>query len=104
MSVFFAAARSTATSPVARVLTRCPVPLAANDMVVADARDQDVLHAALRHFGTHGLGAAHAAFSEAARARQIGDHSAGDRWSAICRMLDKRLDAALATQYSADQP
>ena len=104
MSVFFAAARSAAASPVARVLTRRPVPVAANDTGVADAGDQEVLQAALRHFSTHGLGAAQAAYKEAVRARQIGDHSAGNRWSAICRMLDKRLGAALAAQECADRP
>lgn len=100
MSVFFAAARSVAASPVARVLARRAVPSAANDTHDADAGQQEVLHAALRHFAVHGLGAAQVAYAHAERARQIGDHPAGDRWAAICRTLDKRLGAELANHYS----
>ena len=61
MPVHFAAARSTAHSPIARALARKAHSRAANDnagaaQMVATASPVDgVMHAALRHFANHGL-------------------------------------------------
>ncbi len=64
MPVHFAAARSTAHSPIARALARKAHSRAANDnagaaQMVATASSIDgVMHAALKHFANHGLSAA----------------------------------------------
>lgn len=91
MSVSFAAARSVSASPVARVLARRTLAQAANDDRALGVVDDAILQAALRHFAVHGLGAAKAAHDEALRARQAGDVPGQDKWTAICRLFDKRL-------------
>ena len=90
MPVYFAAARSVAASPVARVLAKRAVPQAANDEAgnpLADA----TLRAALLHFAEHGLGSAGAAHDRARRAFALGDIADGRRWAAICSAFDRRL-------------
>ena len=61
MSVRFAPARCAARSPLARVLKRGTVSLAANDHDELDGFMDDTTIAALRHFGEHGLRAAEVA-------------------------------------------
>ena len=97
MPVYFAAARSVAASPVARVLAKRAVPQAANDEAgnaVADA----TLRAALLHFAEHGLGSAGAAHERARRAFALGDKGAGREWAAICAAFDRRL----ASEFECD--
>lgn len=100
MTLHFAAARSTARSPLARALARKAVGRAANDNGSAAASDDLMLHAALRHFAEHGLGAARAARKQAEAAFFAGDRQTYDWWLGICRTLDRRLAAQLvrATQ------
>ena len=62
----------------------------ANDNGYAVRTDQ-LLHAALRHFAEHGLGAAKEARAQAEAAFFAGDRDAYDWWLGICRALDKRL-------------
>ena len=57
MPVYFAAARSVAASPVARVLAKRAVPQAANDET-GDAGTDATLRVALLHFAKHGLASA----------------------------------------------
>ena len=97
MPVYFAAARSVAASPVARVLAKRALPQAANDEAsdpVADA----TLRAALLHFAGHGLGSAGAAHEQARRAFVLGDTAAGREWAAICAAFDRRL----ASEFDRD--
>lgn len=97
MPVYFAAARSVAASPVARVLARRTVPQAANDEAdnpIANA----TLRAALFHFAEHGLGSAGAAHEWARRAFALGDKAAGREWAAICAAFDRRL----ASEFERD--
>ena len=94
MTVYFAAARNAARSPIARALTRRPVVHVANDND-NDGADDRMLHAALRHFAQHGLGAAREAHRQAERAFFAGDRQAYDWWLGICRTLDRRLAASL---------
>jgi hypothetical protein len=54
-----------------------------------------MLHAALRHFAEHGLGAARAARRQAEAAFFAGDRQTYDWWLAVCRTLDRRLAAQL---------
>lgn len=93
MTVHFAAARSTARSPIARALARRACGRAANDNGDADGAEDLMLHAALRHFAAHGLGAARAARAQAETAFFAGDRQAYDWWLGICRTLDRRLAA-----------
>ena len=90
MTVHFAAARSPATSPVSRVLARRAFGKPANDNGDVIRSDQ-MLHAALRQFAEHGLGAAKQARTQAEAAFFAGDRDAYDWWLGICRALDKRL-------------
>lgn len=101
MTVHFAAARLSASTPVIRAFaTAVPGP-AANDNTIATAADDQLLHAALRHFAEHGLGAARAARAQAERAFFTGDRPSYDWWLGICRTLDRRLASELAKQIGA---
>ena len=93
MTLRFAAARSTAASPLARALSRRAPGHAANDNGT-DTNDH-LLHAALRHFAEHGLGAARDAHRRAERAFFVGDRESYRWWLGVCRTLDKRLAARL---------
>lgn len=67
---------------------------AANDN--DDAPESDLLlHAALRHFATHGMSAARAARAHAEAAFFAADRAKYDWWLAICRTLDRRLAATI---------
>lgn len=94
MPVYFAAARSVAASPVARVLAKRAAPEAANDGANDPAADA-ALRAALTHFALHGLGSAGAAHDRARRAFAAGNQTAGQQWAAICAAFDRRLAAEL---------
>lgn len=102
MTIHFAAARSTARSPIARALARRALGRAANDNGAFKATaDNDpscdaLFYAALRHFAAHGLGAARAARAEAERALDRDDRQGFDWWLGICRALDRRLAAEVA--------
>lgn len=72
---------------------------AANDNRVAGRVAFDpVLTDALRHFATHGLGAAKAALNEAEHARTAGNDTAEEHWLGITAMFDRRLAAAAIAQ------
>lgn len=103
MTVHFAAARSAACSPIARALARKAVGRVANDNGETGC-DDHLLHAALRHFAEHGLGAAREARKQAEQAFFVGDREAYDWWLGICRTLDKRIAAELdrATQAASE--
>lgn len=90
MTLHFAAARSPLRSPVARILTRCPLGAPANDNGESGLGD-DLLHAALRHFAEHGLRAAQVARKEAENAFFAGDSDGYRWWLGVCRTLDRRM-------------
>lgn len=98
MSLHFAAARSVTRSPLARAFARRTIARAANDNgdPVANERNEQLLHAALRHFATHGLGAAREARNQAEQAFFAGDRQSYDWWLGICRTLDRRMAEELA--------
>ena len=93
MTLHFAAARSAARSPVARALARRSIARAANDNgdPSANQGNDQMLHAALRHFAEHGLGAATEARNQAEKAFFAGDRPSYDWWIGICRTLDRRM-------------
>lgn len=101
MTVHFAAARSTARSPLARALARKAHGRAANDNGRPHEADDAMLHAALRHFAAHGLGAARAARKQAEAAFFAGDRQAYTWWLGVCRTLDRRLAAQLVRATGA---
>jgi len=102
MTVHFAASRSAAHSTLARILQRRKIASPANDNCAP--RDTDrMLHAALRHFARHGLGAAREARRQAERAFFAGDRESYDWWLGICRTLDARIARALENTVVRDR-
>ena len=71
---------------------------ASNDNNRLETSDR-LLHAALRHFAEHGLGAGRAARDQAEQAFFAGDREAYDWWLAICRNLDRRIAAQLDYEF-----
>lgn len=104
MPIRFAAARSTARSPIARALAKSALAHAANDNGgAAGAFSFDtVTRAALQHFADHGLGAAEAARRKAEVAHDTGDTQARTYWLEICRKLDRRVAARLERRIAND--
>ncbi|MEL6878651.1 MAG: hypothetical protein AAGL68_11220 [Pseudomonadota bacterium] len=100
MTIHFAAVRTTTCSPIARALAKRATSRAANDNgdVVPS---NDILKAALRHFGEHGLSAARVARGKAQEAFFAGDRQAYDWWLGVTRTLDRRLAATLEEQSDA---
>ncbi|MEL7446412.1 MAG: hypothetical protein AAGK02_11465 [Pseudomonadota bacterium] len=97
MTIHFAAARSSTRSPIARALANRAIGRAANDNGDHAPNDR-ILHAALRHFAEHGLGAARAARFQAQEAFFAGDRQAYDWWLGITRTLDRRLASQIECQ------
>ena len=96
MTVRFAAARTaTPCSPIARALARRAVGRVANDNGDADGSHDRLLAAALRHFATHGMGAAREARRQAEAALFEDDAQGFKWWLGICRTLDRRMAAQL---------
>ena len=107
MSFHFAAARTPASSHVARVLVRKAPCVAANDNVGPNGTtrldQQDLLlKAALRHFAQHGISAAHEARKHAERAFFSGDRPSYDWWLGICRTLDRRTAEAVVCRERSE--
>lgn len=93
MTVHFAPARSVTRSPLARAFARRTIANAANDNQdrAAALHNDELLHAALRHFARHGMGAAREARKQAEDAFFAGDRGKYDWWLGICRTLDRRM-------------
>jgi len=76
----------------------------ANDNAVTPPRkgtsttNGKVIHAALRHFATHGLAAAQHASDLALAAHKRGDWAQFRWWRDICHALDRRLASTLDRQ------
>jgi hypothetical protein len=68
--------------------------LPANDNA-DDLTRNGMLHAALKHFAEHGLGAAEVAQRNAERAYFAGDRKEYRHWLDICRALDRRMAEAV---------
>ena len=107
MRFHFAAARTTANSPLARAMSPRRDVKAANDnqfAVLSNGEpsafrwsEQDrMLKAALRHFAEHGISAAREAGKQAEKAFFAGDRQSYDWWMAVCRTLDKRAAEQLS--------
>jgi hypothetical protein len=99
MTIRFAAARPDGARPLGVSDGTAPVG-SANDNVQGFSDDR-MLRAALRHFATHGLGAADAARANAEQAFFAGDRDEYAWWLGICRMLDRRMADAVAARQEA---
>lgn len=99
MTITFAASRSPASSPLLRAAIRGVPMRAANDNVQGLGNDA-LLHSALRHFAEHGLGAAEQARINAEEAFFAGNRDEYRRWMEICRVLDRRMAAAIAARHT----
>jgi len=95
MTIHFAAAiHNQGSRRLSRAQARAVMAPPANDNGVPDGLDQ-MLHAALRQFAQHGIGAAAHARNQAERAFFSGDHDTYQWWLGICRTLDRRLAETL---------
>ena len=99
MTLRFAAARSPERSPIARALVRRAPSQPSNDN--GEPIDETMLHAALRHFAAHGMGAARAAAEEAERSLAADDRAGYNRWLEVCRTLDRRMARRVARRHTA---
>ncbi len=110
MPVHFAAARSTAHSPIARALAKKALTRAANDngplggpLGSSSASSFDtMMRDALRHFAEHGMGAAEEARRQAEQAHFTGDEQGYRYWLGLCRALDSRLAAKVERKLAGD--
>ena len=104
MSVRFAPARCAARSPIARVLKRGTVTMAANDHEELEGFMSDTTKAALRHFAEYGLRAVPMAVRNAETAAAANQSEDYNHCLEICRSLDvtaaRRIEA---NHQAADQ-
>jgi len=96
----YSSTRRTSNLPIACFKNASHPGPAANDNGYLETSDR-LLHAALRHFSEHGLGAAREARDQAERAFFAGDRQSYDWWLAVCRTLDRRMATQL--DYEFDQ-
>jgi hypothetical protein len=61
----------------------------------AEATFDSVMRLSLKHFATHGLGAARMAREEAEQAHDAGDAEAYTWWLDVCRTLDRPMAQSL---------
>lgn len=95
MTLHHALQGKTLYSPIAKVLARRALGVAANDNTMpgamSDFENAKLFNEAVRFFGIHGLGAAREARKLAEAAFFADDRAGYDYWLGICRILDKRL-------------
>jgi hypothetical protein len=80
---------------------RAAIARPSNDNGPFDVQDA-MLHAALRQFAKHGIGAAEHARVQAERAFFKGDRETYQWWLGICRTLDRRLAIGLGLAPAFD--
>ena len=102
MSVRFAPARCAARSPIARVLKRGTVSLAANDHDELEGFMSDTTKAALRHFAEHGLRAVPVAARNAETALAANQPEDYRHWLEICRALDDGVARKIEASHLRD--
>lgn len=99
MTIHFAAAKRRPGSRrlLSGALARAALSPAANDNF-APVQSDSMLHAALKQFARHGIGAAAHARTQAERAFFAGDRETYQWWLGVCRTLDRRLAASLVRE------
>lgn len=111
MTIHFAAAEGNLRARLTPAQARAAVNRAANDnmrdfaagLPLAGDETQAILHAALRQFAAHGIGAAAHARQQAEQAFFAGDRQTYQWWLGICRTLDRRMASALANKAGAGE-
>lgn len=99
MTIRFAIAENRLRPRLSASQARAALVRPANDNHAAELNanaDRELLHAALRQFAQHGIGAAAHARSQAERAFFAGDRETYRWWLGVCRTLDRRMAGALA--------
>ena len=96
MTIHFALAEGRLRPRLSRSAARAALVRPANDNSGGESADQAVLHAALRQFAQHGIGAADHARGQAEKAFFAGDRDTYRWWLGVCRTLDRRMAASLA--------
>lgn len=106
MTIHFAAAEGHLRPRLSASQARSVIAAPANDNDGAGGADsafqKEVLHAALRQFAKHGIGAADHAREQAERAFFAGDRETYRWWLGVCRTLDRRLAATVSRPADAD--
>jgi hypothetical protein len=103
MTIHFAAAiHDLGSRRLSAAQARAALAPAANDNDHSDGLDK-MLHAALRQFAQHGIGAAAHARGQAERAFFAGDSDTYHWWLGICRTLDRRLAAGLVNDSTGEK-
>jgi hypothetical protein len=100
MTLRYAGLAPALTRSLTRDETRIGLAAAANDNGASAASDA-MLHAALRHFATHGLAAAQRARRQAEAAFFAGDRQGYKWWLEVCRTLDRGLARQLDERSKA---
>jgi hypothetical protein len=95
MSIRFAAPPQALRVRLSGSRARAAAAPAGNDNLAAHS-DDALLHASLRHFAEHGMGAAAQARRRAEAAFFAGDRDGYRWWLGICRTLDRRLAQEMA--------
>ena len=96
MPLHFALAEGRLRPRLSRAGARAAVVWPANDNGAEEVADREVLHAALKQFAQHGIGAAAHARSQAEQAFFAGERETYRWWLGVCRTLDRRMAANLA--------
>ena len=105
MTIHFALAEGRLRPRLSAADARAALVRPANDNAGsgADASgEQDMLHAALRQFAQHGIGAAAHARNQAERAFFAGDRETYRWWLGVCRTLDRRMAANLVRRAEGE--
>ena len=102
MSIHFAAAESLLRPRLSPTQARAALVRPANDNGGDAEASQAMLHAALRQFAQHGIGAAAHARNQAENAFFAGDRETYQWWLGVCRTLDRRMAAGLDDRSPVD--
>ena len=97
MTIHFAAAARTIKPHLAAQDARALARKPANDNGT-ETVEETILHAALKQFAKHGIGAAAHARQQAERAFFANDRETYRWWLGVCRTLDARMAARLTQQ------
>ena len=101
MTIHFALAQGRIRPRLSPAGARAALVRPANDNYATGfdaSAEREVLHAALRQFARHGIGAADHARAQAEKAFFAGERETYRWWLGVCRTLDRRMASALANE------
>lgn len=103
MPIHFALAEGRLRPRLSPSAARAALVRPANDNRLVESADDAMLHAALRQFAQHGIGAADHARKQAEKAFFAGDTETYRWWLGVCRTLDRRMAATLVRQAEGEE-